>query len=126
MDVKVTMTGPLLDGMAPKEIDAFMAEATETVAQEGLDMVRRELRSVLRDPTGHYESKVQTNQVRDDFVVNDSGVVYGPWLEGVSSRNRSTRFKGYSTFRRTAQRLQDRAVEIAERVLPEYLRRLNG
>lgn len=125
MDVKVTTQGPLFDGTAQKHVQAFMDAAESEVAQEGVNLVRSELGRVLRHPTGYYESRVQTDQARETRVT-DGGVVYGPWLEGVSSRNQRTRFKGYSTFRRAAQKLQDRAAEIAERVLPEYVRRLNG
>ena len=38
--------------------------------------------------------------------IHDSGVVYGPWLEGTSSRNQTTRFKGYSSFRKVKQWLE--------------------
>jgi hypothetical protein len=53
-------------------------------------------------------------------------VVYGPWLEGTSERNRSTRFKGYRLWRKTAQRLQDDAPKIAEAKLPDLANRLGG
>jgi hypothetical protein len=59
-------------------------------------------------------------------VVQDGGVIYGPWLEGVGSRNRTTRFKGYFTFRRTTAQLNVRATPIAEELLHgKYLREMN-
>jgi hypothetical protein len=51
-------------------------------------------------------------------------VIYGPWLEGVGSRNRTTRFKGYFTFRRTAQQLKSRSTAVANGVLRRYLSRM--
>lgn len=37
------------------------------------------------------------------IFVAGPGAIYGPWLEGTGSRNQTTRFKGYSSFRKTAQ-----------------------
>jgi hypothetical protein len=59
-------------------------------------------------------------------AVTDSGVIYGPWLEGTGSRNRTTRFKGYATFRKAAQELDRRAFRIAAAMLDRYVRRMNG
>src|SRR5258708_18660687 len=53
--------------------------------------------------TGRYQSELQTsNLAYNDIRISDP-VVYGPWLEGSSDRNRSTRFKGYRLWRKTAQ-----------------------
>lgn len=117
--------GPLFDGSARRVIDAFLDEAKEEVADEGVNDVLSVLGSKLQNPTGYYESQIATDRQRDDYAVTDSGVIYGPWLEGTSSRNQTTRFKGYSTFRRTTQTLQGKAPDIAERVLPRYLNRLS-
>ena len=124
-ELKVTARGPIFDGRASAAMEDFMDAAKEEVAQEGVNLVRRELSNVLKNPTGYYESRITTELASNDRAVTDSGVVYGPWLEGTGSRNNTTRFKGYSTFRRVAQELQGKASEVAERVLPEYLRRMN-
>jgi hypothetical protein len=51
--------------------------------------------------------------------------VYGPWLEGVGSRNNTTRFKGYHAFRNAAQALQQRFEGMGERLLSRnVIRRL--
>jgi len=49
------------------------------------------------------------NQARRDgahWKISDNGVIYGPWLEGVGSRNATTRFKGYANYRRNVQQIQ--------------------
>jgi len=118
----VITKGPLFDGRAAHIINEFTEEARRRIGEEGARDVQSTLDVVLRHPTGHYRSNITFRDPR----ITDSGVVYGPWLEGVSSRNNSTRFKGYSTFRKVRQRLQEKAGHIAERALPPYLRRLNG
>ena len=61
----------------------------------------------------------------DDLVVHDRGIIYGPWLEGVSHRNQTTRFKGYSSFRRATQEMQrHRAPQLAQQVVDRYVAEL--
>ena len=124
MPTKVNVTGPLLNGDAPGVIGDLLDDAEHEVAQAGVNAVRTELDRVLRRPTGRYRSAVQTDRRGDSIVVTDGGVIYGPWLEGTGSRNRTTRFRGYSTFRRVTQRLQADAVQLTEPVVETHLRRL--
>lgn len=117
-----TETGPFFDGRAQAAIGAFCVESERDLAQDGRDMVLVELDTVLQNPTGYYESRVTAEADR----VTDGDVVYGPWLEGTGSRNDETRFKGYFTFRRVGQRLQDEAVRRVEPMFrAKYLGRLS-
>ncbi len=52
--------------------------------------------------TGNYRRNL-SRFFRNQFtaIVDDGGVIYGPWLEGTSNRNKTTRFKGYAAFRKT-------------------------
>jgi hypothetical protein len=118
--VAVNVRGPLFDGRAAKAVEAFSRDAEREVAREGAGLVRARLRGVLRHPTGYYESRVTSTDNR----VHDSRVVYGPWLEGVGERNKTTRFKGYATFRRTTSELRAKAPAIARAILPKYLGRM--
>jgi len=65
-----------------------------------------------------------------DLVVNDgwpgSGLVYGPWLEGVGSRNATTRFKGYFSMRKAANSVAAKAKAIAQPVIDTFTRKANG
>jgi hypothetical protein len=119
--VEISRHGPLFDGEIPPIIKQFQDEVERETAELGTDRVRSTLTRVLKNPTGYYRSKV----THTDDRVHDSGVVYGPWLEGTSSRNRTTRFKGYATFRRVTQALQKEMPEIAQRVLQRHIGRMN-
>lgn len=127
IELQAETSGPLFDGRAVRAVDGFLNEAEERVADQGVNRVQQRLNVVLRNPTGFYESRVVSERAREDWAVTDSGVVHGPWLEGESSRNQTTRFKGYRTFRTISQELQADAATIAEQqVLPTYVARMNG
>lgn len=119
------VSGPIFDGRAAAAVEDFLGEAEDELAREGANRVRQRLGQVLRNPTGFYASRIVTDRQREDAQVTDSRVVYGPWLEGTSSRNHATRFKGYRTFRLVAQELREHAMTIAQRVLPRHLDRMN-
>lgn len=118
-----TVKGPIFDGTARSAIDQFTDEAARAVADVGADDLRNST-AVFKNPTGFYRSHVAFQRQGDGYQVDDGRVIYGPWLEGVSSRNHRTRFRGYSIWRRTTQRLQGKAQGIAERILPRYLGRM--
>ncbi|TDC63880.1 hypothetical protein E1258_09550 [Micromonospora sp. KC207] len=129
MDLTITVTasGPILDGQAPGIVADYLDAAQWAVARQGEVDIGMELRRVIRQPTPYYWTQITTERQRDDIVVHDQGVIYGPWLEGVGSRNFPvTRFKGYSHWRRVRQALDRRAGDIAGQVLPYYLDRLRG
>lgn len=121
--VTVHQSGPLFDGRLDAAVDAGVDEAEHDIAEAGVNIVRTELADVLQHPTGHYASEIQTDRAVGDWAVTDGGIVYGPWLAGVSQRNESTRFKGYTHWRRATQRLQEQAASIAE---PVIARRIGG
>lgn len=125
ISLRVDKDGPVFNGRAQRAAHEMVEHIEEEIAQQGYNDVRRELGRVLKHPTGYYESRIQTDNLGGDTVVHDGGVIYGPWLEGVGSRNRTTRFKGYFTFRKVAQRLNSRSELIARAIVPRYLRRMN-
>lgn len=118
--------GPLFDGTAPHILDVGIKAIEEGVAVEGQRRVRQRLGTVLKHPTGHYSSRVVVDLSFKGYEVTDSGVVYGPWLEGVGSRNSRSRFKGYSTFRKVGQQLEAQAVEVAQPETAQMLQKLRG
>lgn len=84
------------------------------MAEEALDHVRGTFHTHFKNPTGYYESQVRIEQgPRGPFLTDggEAGPVYGPWLEGVGSRNHTTRFKGYHAFRKAHHHVE----RIAER-----------
>jgi hypothetical protein len=54
------------------------------------------------------------------------GVTWAPWLEGTSSRNSSTSFKGYGLFKKTRADLQKRAPVVGQEELDKIMPRLGG
>lgn len=118
METTVTVTGPLFDGTADQVLTAAIEAGSVELAQAGVDAVHSRLRSVLRRPTGRYESRVVADlSTPTNPRITDGGIVYGPWLEGTSGRNTRSRFRGYQTFRLVAQDLEGKAAAIAGPVI---------
>lgn len=124
-DIAVRPKGAIWNGQASRVAREFFEDAKLGIAHEGADLVRSDFDVVHRHPTGYARSRVTVIEDPDPLVT-DGGIIYGAWLEGVGSRNRTTRFKGYRTFRRMRQVLDSRATRIAQSILPPYLRRMNG
>lgn len=122
----VTVRGPIFDGRAAAAIADYMDDMEAEVAQDGVDLVRDQLAAVLQNPTGYYESSIRASRGGAGYVVDDSGVVYGPWLAGVGSRNASSSFKGYQHWPQAAAQLAAKAGVTAQRVLLKYLPRMRG
>jgi hypothetical protein len=119
-------TGPVFDGRARAIVDDLLNAMSGKVAQQGYDDVRTTLHGVLRHPTGNYEAHISVEHQRNDWAVNDHGIVYGPWLEGVGSRNQTTRFKGYFTFRRVSNALQGKVTNLTRNVVETHIKRMNA
>lgn len=110
MEVVVNTAGPVFNGTASPMVTRYTQAGVQELADWADGEVHRVLGQVLRNPTGYYESRVSVNRASGDSIaITDGGVVYGPWLEGTSSRNQTTRFKGYATFRRVKERIEKRA-----------------
>jgi hypothetical protein len=124
MGATVRLNGPLFDGKATSAVGDFLKDAEQEVGDYAVNAVQARLSRVLKHPTGHYRSRIQTDRSSNGVGVTDGNVVYGPWLEGVGSRNRRSRFKGYHTFRLVAQEIEHKAAEVAEKQLPKYLGRM--
>lgn len=75
--------------------------------------------------TGHYRRSIHGVTEHLHGRIDDSGVVYGPWLEGTSSRNETTRFKGYASFRRVGQALVREAPRVLESEIRKAVNELN-
>lgn len=123
LDLRYNAKGSIVDGSLARGLDAAADEIERQVAEFAVDEIRHRLDRVLRHPTGYYRSRIRVENEGDRARVTDAGVVYGPWLEGVSQRNRRTRFPGYHTFRTVAQDVRREAPKIAERIVHSELGR---
>jgi len=124
-DVDIHASGPVFDGRADRAVHDYERAVSQEVAEDAERRVQEHLHRSIRHPTGYYESHVRV-VARSSLVhvVTDGGVVYGSWLEGTGSRNRTTRFKGYRSFRQALEETNSAAVETAERILPRYTSRM--
>lgn len=126
VDTKLRKKGPIFENPTAR-IEAFLNVSEEEVAKVGKNMVLDRLEIVLQNPSGYYESQIQTERVGNSWEVNDSRrVLYGPWLEGTGSRNATTRFKGYRTFRIVKQELDTQVPNILRPLIRDLLRDLGG
>ena len=95
----------------------FVDELEEEGADWALNHIKGTFHASFRHPTGYYESHVRVHSGAAGAEVWDggqAGPVYGPWLEGVGSRNETTRFKGYHAFRKAAQALELRISQMGD------------
>ena len=122
--VAFKVNGPLF-GSPSNEVKKFLVMAKEEIAKQGVNRIKQRLGQVLENPTGRYESHVRTERQRNDFMITDLPVVYGPWLEGTGSRNAASRFKGYRTFRIIRQELDSEVIKITRSEVEQLVKRLN-
>jgi len=88
-------------------MDDYIDELEENAAEKALADIKDIYHMSFRHPTGFYESNVRVSNSGTEVTDGGySGPVYGPWLEGVGSRNATTRFKGYHAFRIAAEKVQ--------------------
>ena len=123
------VSGPIADGHAGEVLDRYAKDVRQAVADRGTEL----LRSFPMDKTGRARGGFQANlRIVDRGAALAipapmiRGVTWGPWLEGTSKRNQSTRFKGYHLFRKTRLELDRQAGPIAEQVLLKYLPQIGG
>lgn len=124
--IEVVFSGPYGRGDLSALASAMLADMQYAVAAAALSNVMTNLNRSIQHPTPYYETQINMAPVANDLVVNDRRIVYGPWLEGVSSRNQSTRFKGYHSFRRAFEAVRGTAQAICERIVTQYAGRFNG
>lgn len=129
VDIRPDVRGPLADGTA----DEVLRQWAENTAARLGDMGGDHLRAWPMDKSGRARGNFQRElQVFKAGPVAripgpmDKGVVWAPWLEGVSKRNESTRFKGYRLFRKTAAWLRDQAKKVGEEELAKLIGRIGG
>lgn len=152
LNINVDASGPVFDGLAEAEVERFARHVENTLGEIGVPMIRNYLETQYMY-LGHHGGTPRFNpipanagalqaavhaerQVEDSVTITDDPVVYGPWIEGVDSRNLiiwphhrnppPRRFPGYHTFRKINKSLNAMAVPIAYRELPYYIRIMNS
>lgn len=127
MSTTVTTSGPLFDGSFAVTLRSISNEIADVLGKEGERRVLTNLDASLRKPSGAYRSKVTLyGAVAGQARIHDKQTIYGPWLEGIGSRNATTRFKGYASFRRAYQTLEEAAPHVAQEVIRRRIHELGG
>jgi hypothetical protein len=142
----VTFSGPFFDTEGDGILADGLLAARHAVADKGIELtvaafdehirvnngrhtasitVTDESRSYTSS-SGHRSYTLDVDVPQKTSVVTTSNATYGPWLEGVGSRNATTRFKGYWGFRQAASELDGQAQSVAEEALMPYIEKLNG
>jgi hypothetical protein len=122
--VDVDVSGPLFDGRARAYCAQMCDEIQDDIAAQAYSDVMGTLNRRIKHPTPYYETQVAVSKVAGGRLVHDRGIVYGPWLEGTGSRNRTTRFKGYHAWALARLALPAKARGLAERVVRKWAGRL--
>ncbi len=118
INTEVTLEGNLFERPKPV-LDYHIHLMSKELAQDAQIAIKFQGQSSFRyersRPTGAWSRSIKVRVTSaigglKGAEVHDSGIVYGPWLEGVGSRNFPvTRFKGYSTFRKVRQEIERKA-----------------
>jgi len=130
--IHVNERGPLFSGVAEAELAAAVLAVQEEVASYAEFQWQMNMTESFQNPSEppRYQSHVNILKRGGDLVVNDgypgSGLVYGPWLEGIGSRNASTRFKGYFALRRAANSVAQKTAAIAKPIIDAFITKANG
>jgi hypothetical protein len=110
----------------------FFEDAKQLVAKAGEDEIKQRVTRRARHPTGKPGGHFAAGIVTKDFAKGRTitaeypQILRGPWLEGTSTRNASTRFKGWKMFRLTRGRLRKQVGDLVRGLLAEAIRQLNG
>jgi hypothetical protein len=126
VNVSVDTSGPIFSGMAAHHVAEFVDEVGRGVAQQAMGDWMTNLNASIKRPTPYYETQIVMQSLGPDYVVHDRGVIYGPWLEGTSQRNQTTRFKGYASLRRAVQSTQAKVPQLVAHQLARLTQRLGG
>lgn len=127
MEVVVTTTGPIFDGEAPAITKAWERGVLDDIGHQSEEIVRNIGQGHIRVWTGAWGASIEAEVVGDDEVlVHGDRIIYGAWLEGVGSRNATTRFPGYHSVREATPKIQEKANELADERLAQLCARLGG
>lgn len=124
-EVDVGLTGPLFDGRAQAAVEGFAEDIEQRTAEALAENVRLVLDRSTRNATGRYRNTVHAERAGMGWSATDGGTLpYGPWLEGVAQRNKTSSFRGYHGFQLAQQAVEKRVDRIAEDAFPAHKRRM--
>jgi hypothetical protein len=123
LNIDVSVRGPLFSAAAAPAVKDITHDVVTELVDEGEKRVVLQLYPGHGLKTGHYRRSIHGDMLSSlHGRIHDSKVVYGPWLEGVSRRNQTTRFRGYAMFRNAKQQIE----RITGAVMEQHVRRFLG
>jgi len=109
---RMIATGKLFNLNAEKHIKSAFEIAITKMAQVTEQRTKKQLYKTHGVVTGHLRRSISGEylgkmkaQVDAGLARQGANVVYANWVEGVSSRNKRTRFKGYKMFQNSKEQL---------------------
>lgn len=122
--------GPIGDGRAGEASAEWARSTTQALADKGVEILGAWPMDKSGRSRGNFRSELHERRKSDTLVsvpgMRVPGVTWGPWLEGTSERNRSTKFKGYHLFEETAKQLDELAPSVAQEQLDKVLPQMGG
>lgn len=114
--------GRISSGEIFSDVENYEHDVASAIAERAEDVWVVNLMESIRNPTPYYWRKIHHYPISPTrYVVDDHDIVYGPWLEGVGSRNAPvTIFPGYWSMRRAKEKMQVERGRIGRRILREY------
>src|SRR6266540_6611388 len=132
VSTQIDVRGPLFDGRDIPILRKFNEDAKRLVAKAGEDQIRERVTKRAKHPTGkpggHFAAAIVTKDFKKGRTITAEypQILRGPWLEGSSQRNQSTRFKGYKLFRLTYRRLRKDLTQLIHGLFEQAMRDLNA
>lgn len=124
--VTVTLRGPFFTSFRRNAImRGFLTESVAKVTEMTNAELHAQMDAKFKHPTGYFASRVLVTPASTLSNVIDDPVIYGPWLEGGTKRNQSTRFKGYKIWKQTRQKMRKLATPVAQQILDRWIKGLN-
>lgn len=130
LNLEVDTNGPFFTGAYQKELMQALDDAKKDVAELGMNRIEDRVSARSKNSRGGYAGSLRTEIVKpfNDQRIHLAypAVVYGPWIEGTSSRNNTTRFRGYKVFRLTKNWLRKQATPLMQEKIDDFVARMNS
>lgn len=126
--IKVDLGGPLFEGKDRPIMEAANRDAKRDLAEWGKSEVKQAALKKPKHPKGRYSEATTIHDFRKGLTImaKHPQVLYGPWLEGTSSRNESTRFKGYRIYKQVKGRMRKKMLALVQGRYDRAVEELNG
>lgn len=112
--------GPISSGRMARDAADYSHDVADAIAGAAKATWLNNLHWSIRHPTGYYTSHIRKHEITPTrYRVDDSGVIYGPWLESGEYTPRR-RFAGYFSKQRAEEEVQAKRGTIARRILSRY------